>query len=407
MGINFLRIAYFDCFSGASGDMIVGALLDCGVSIDGLKRQLGTLGVSGYEISCSRAVKKGISCTRFLVSVPVAESHPHRHLKDIKALIDASGLEEEVKSKSSLIFERLAAAEAKVHGTSREEVHFHEVGAIDSIIDVVGSVIALKMLGIEKIYSSRVNCGSGFSTSSHGTMPVPSPAAMELLSGAEIYSSGVEKEILTPTGAAILSTLASSFGPMPALILERVGYGGGAMELGIPNVLRVLVGQAVPNQSEQALEAVSLVEANIDDMNPQLFEYVMERLFESGALDVYLTPVQMKKGRPATLLTAVCPVNKCHEISKVILKETTTIGVRFKNELRHKAARIHAEVATKYGMIRIKLASFDGELINLQPEYDDCKKAALAAGVPLKEVIDEAKAIAMKKDFGWHFGPKK
>lgn len=402
-----MRIAYFDCFSGASGDMIVGAMLDCGVPVDELRRELGKLGLSGCEISCSRVMKKGISCARFIVSVAKEAHQPHRHLKDIAALIDGSRLEEEVKIKSKSVFAKLAAAEAKVHGTSPEEVHFHEVGAIDSIIDVVGSVIALKKLGVQKVYSSRINCGSGLFTSSHGAMPIPGPAAMELLAGVEIYSSGVEHELLTPTGAALLSTLASGFGPMPAMVLEKVGYGGGAMDLEIPNALRVVVGQAAQKGEDQVLGAVMVVEANIDDMNPQLFEYVMERLFEAGALDVYLTPVQMKKGRPGALLTAVCPADKCREISRLILKETTTIGVRFKEEMRYEALRAHAEVATKFGNIRVKIASFAGEIINLQPEYEDCKRAALASGAPLKEVMEEAKAVARRENFSWNAELKK
>ncbi len=391
-----MKIAYFDCFSGASGDMILGALLDAGLTIEKLREEIAKLRLSHYDLEVEKVVKKGIGGSQAHVIIDQDHhEHHHRHLSHILEIIDTSELSPTIKEKSTSIFRRLAEAEARVHRSSIEEVHFHEVGAMDSIIDVVGGVIGLETLGIEKIYCSPLHVGSGTIECAHGTLPVPAPATAELIQDIPVYSTGVRGELLTPTGAAILTTLASGFGPMPAMTLLRTGYGAGTADPGIPNLLRLSVGEVGAAAGDLAVEQAAVLETNIDDMNPQLYDYLIDQLLGQGALDVMLTPIQMKKNRPGTLLSVICPPDAVGRVSDLLLKETTTIGLRWRVENRICAQREIQRIDTDYGSIRVKVARNNGHLINLQPEYDDCKRAALEKKIPLKTVMDETRSAAM------------
>jgi hypothetical protein len=390
-----MKIAYFDCFSGASGDMILGSLVDAGLSPRLLREAIRKLGISTIGLKITKVLKGGISGTR--VAVEGHEKRPHRNLKEMLRIVDRSGLDDEVKTTSRAIFERIASVEAKIHRTSTEEIHFHELGGLDSAVDICGAVWGVRELGIEKIHVSRVNVGGGFVRCEHGVLPVPAPATLALMKGKPIYSSGVEKELLTPTGAAILTTLGSGFGPMPSMTVERIGYGAGRADLPHPNLLRLTLGT-----SEESLgdENVMVIETNIDDMNPQFYDYVMERLLDLEVKEVFLTPVLMKKNRPATLLTIISPCELLSSVIEFLLKETTTIGLRWHEERRARAQREIVSLATKYGKIRFKLARWKGALVNVSPEYEDCRQVALKKKVPLKEVFEEAKraAILLRKN---------
>jgi uncharacterized protein (TIGR00299 family) protein len=313
-------------------------------------------------------------------------------LKEILRIIERSGIEAEVKEKSKEIFKRIASAEAKIHQTPMEEVHFHELGGLDSIVDIVGSVWGIRQLGIEKIYVSKVNVGAGFVKCEHGILPVPAPATLSLMEGKPIYSSGVERELLTPTGAAILTTLGSEFGPMPLMKVDRIGYGAGRDNLTHPNLLRLIIGTS---ESTSEKERVAVIETNIDDMNPQFYDYVMEKLFAMEVLEVFITPILMKKNRPGHLLTVICSSEKLPFVTKFLLRETTTLGLRWHEEERAKTDREILTLQTKYGKIRFKLARWEGKVVNLSPEYEDCKRLALEKRVPLKEVFEEAKRVAI------------
>ncbi len=382
-----MKGAYFDCPAGASGDMIIGALLGAGLSLKALEAELKKLPLGGYSLFGEKVNKAGVSATKF--TVKVKEQGSARGIKDIENILHGSGLGEEVRERSLSAFRRLAEVEAKIHGVPVESVHFHEVGAVDSIVDIVGTFIGVKLLGIERLFSSPVNAGGGFARSEHGTIPVPAPATLELMKGKPIYSEGPEKELLTPTGALLLTELASSFGPLPVMCLERVGYGAGGWDLPIPNVLRLMIGEL---EAEASTETVASVETNIDDMNPQFYQHIMERCFELGALDVYMTLVVMKKNRPGTLLTVICPLDKREQVAGLLMRESTTLGVRLKEFTRLKAQRRSAHVKTPYGEVALKVAELDGKPVNVTPEYEDCRRIALARGLPLKEVFDAAKA---------------
>ena len=307
-------------------------------------------------------------------------------------IIERSSLETHIKKKSKEIFERIALAEAKIHQKPVDDIHFHELGGLDSVVDIVGSVWGLDQLEIKQIHVSKVNVGTGFVRCEHGLLPVPAPATLYLMEGKPIYSSGVERELLTPTGAAILTSLGLEFGPMPLMKVERIGYGAGRDELSHPNVLRLIIGTSVSNSEK---EKVMVIETNIDDMNPQFYDFVMEELFAMGIKDVFLTPIIMKKNRPATLLTIVTSPEKLSSITKFLLKETTTIGLRWREEVRARADREILSLRTKYGKIRFKLARWDGKMINVSPEYEDCKRLALEKRISLKEIFEEAKKEAM------------
>ena len=388
-----MRTAYFDCFSGASGDMILGALIDAGLSLRRLREELKRLRIPTVRLEIGRVLKKGISGTR--VSVEGRdEKRSHRNLKEVLRILRGSSVEPEVKEKSEEIFERIASVEAKIHHIPTEEVHFHELGGLDSIVDIVGAVWGIRELGIEKIHVSKVNVGTGFVKCEHGILPVPAPATLSLMEGKPIYSSGVERELLTPTGAAILSTLGSEFGSMPRIHVERIGYGAGRDDLPHPNLLRLIIGTS---ESTSGKETVAVIETNIDDMNPQLYDYVMEKLLAMEVLEVFITPILMKKNRPGHLLTVICPSGKLPSVTAFLFRETTTLGLRWHQEEREKTDREIQPLRTKYGRIRFKLARWEGSVVNRSPEYEDCKRLALETGVPLKDVFEEAKRVALSR----------
>ena len=386
-----MKIAYFDCFSGASGDMILGSLIDAGLSPQRLREELKKLRIPTVHLKVKKVLKGGISATQVMVEGK-GEKRSHRNLKEILRIVERSGVEAEVKEKSKEIFKRIASVEAKIHQTPMEEVHFHELGGLDSIVDIVGSVWGIRQLGIEKIYVSKVNVGRGFVKCEHGILPVPAPATLSLMEGKPIYSSGVERELLTPTGAAILTTLGSEFGSMPLMNVERIGYGAGRDNLPHPNLLRLIIGTS---ESISGKEKVVVIETNIDDMNPQFYDYVMERLLAMEVLEVFITPILMKKNRPGHLLTIICSSEKLPSVTKFLLRETTTLGLRWHEEERAKTDREILTQETKYGKIRFKLARWEGKVVNLSPEYEDCKRLALEKRVPLKEVFEEAKRVAI------------
>jgi uncharacterized protein (TIGR00299 family) protein len=386
-----MKIAYFDCFSGASGDMILGSLIDAGLSPRRLREELKKLRIPMVHLRAKKVLKGGISGTQVIVEGK-SEKRSHRNLKEILRITERSSVETEVKETSKEIFKRIASAEAKIHQTPMEEVHFHELGGLDSIVDIVGSVWGIQQLGIEKIYVSKVNVGAGFVKCEHGILPVPAPATLSLMEGKPIYSSGVERELLTPTGAAILTTLGSEFGSMPLMKVDRIGYGAGRDNLPHPNLLRLIIGTT---ESTSEKERVAVIETNIDDMNPQFYDYVMEKLFAMEVLEVFITPILMKKNRPGHLLTVICSSEKLPFVTKFLLRETTTLGLRWHEEERAKTDREILTLQTKYGKIRFKLARWEGKVVNLSPEYEDCKRLALEKRVPLKEVFEEAKRVAI------------
>jgi hypothetical protein len=430
------RILYFDCFSGIAGDMVLGALLDAGLPFDELKAALGSLAIDGYEIAAERVLRAGVSATKFRVieqhptgaaqhsadatqhpagatqhsadatqhpagatqhsadatqhSAGATHSHSHRHLKSIYGLIDRSGLSPAGRTRAKELFQRLGEAEAAIHQTSLERVHLHEVGAIDSIIDIVGAVFALEWVGADRIVCSPLNVGGGTVQSAHGLFPVPAPATLELLRDAPVYSGAVQKELVTPTGALIATSYASTFGPLPQMSVETIGYGAGDRDIpGTPNVLRVVIGRAA---EETHGDRVVVIECEIDDMNPQIFGVVMDRLYAAGALEVFYIPVQMKKNRPGTLLTVVAPPERKPALADVIFRETTTIGLRHHEVDRECLRREIVSIETPVGAVRFKLAWRDGRVVNAVPEFDDCARIAGASNLSVKEV----QAIAIR-----------
>ena len=395
-----MKIAYFDCFAGASGDMILGALLDAGLDVEHLRSELAKLHLSHYDLRTEKVIKRGIGGTQALVLVDEEHHHHHhRHLSHIRGIIEKSDLEESVKQRSITIFTRLAKAEAKVHQTTVEHVHFHEIGAMDAIIDVVGGVAGMAALGIEKIFCSPLHLGSSVVKCAHGILPVPAPATAELIREKPVYSTGVEGELLTPTGAAILTTLSSGFGHIPAMTVEKIGYGAGTSDPEIPNLLRITIGEAADEDKDCLTEQVAVIETSIDDMNPQIYDYLIGKMLDMGALDVFLSPIQMKKNRPGTLVTVLCQPEKVGKFSDFLIRETTTIGLRWRTDHRIKALRIIKEVQTKYGTVRCKAAEVGGEVVNVSPEYEDCRRLAAEKNVPLKKILEEARTAALNIDF--------
>ncbi|MGA9537619.1 MAG: nickel pincer cofactor biosynthesis protein LarC [Desulfobacterales bacterium] len=389
-----MKIAYFDCFAGASGDMILGALVDAGLDIDELKSELAKLHLDHYDLQAQKVVKKGIGGSQVHVIIDEHHhGHHHRHLADIEAIINASDLETSVKKSGLEVFNRLARAEASVHRTSVDAIHFHEVGAMDAILDVMGAVAGIHALGIDKVICSPLHLGSGTVACAHGTLPVPAPATAELVKGKPVYASGVQGELLTPTGAAILTTLSADFGPLPAMAVETIGYGAGTSDPALPNLLRVMIGRAAETIKDCDMEQVAVLETNIDDMNPQIYEYIITKVLQMGALDIYITPVQMKKNRTGMLVTLVCAFEKVGQFADFLLRETTTIGLRWRSENRLKAWRRMESMETPYGRINFKIAQVGKETINVAPEYEDCLRAALERKVPLKQVMAEANKI--------------
>jgi uncharacterized protein (TIGR00299 family) protein len=386
-----MRTAYFDCFSGISGDMAIGALIDAGMSFEALRDQLATLNIPGYDLAAERVKKHGIAGTKFHVNVHDSGPH-HRRLRDIEAILRASRLEVQIQERALAVFTRLAEAEAIIHHTTVDDVHFHEVGAIDSIVDITGTVIGLHTLGVQRVLASAVNVGAGFVRAAHGVLPVPPPATAELLKGAPTYARGQDGELTTPTGAALLATLAEGFGPLPAIRVEQIGYGAGTKDLPhAPNLLRVFIGE---DGIRGDADLITVLEANLDDMNPEWFEYAQEQLFAQGALDVFYTPIFMKKNRPATKLTVLCDSGKVDAIVDTLFRDTSTFGVRTYEVRRQKLQRFSQTVDTGYGPIAVKIGQWRGQVVQISPEYESCRQAARRCGVPLKEVYQAAEAQA-------------
>ncbi|MGH9495826.1 MAG: nickel pincer cofactor biosynthesis protein LarC [Candidatus Sulfotelmatobacter sp.] len=448
-----MRIAYIECFSGISGDMFLGALVDAGVSPRLLEDAVAALNI-GASLKISRVVRSGISATKvdvwvdgekdlpreeFWAKQDVArallpadanarhthsheEHHGHdqheaategsragvpaphepgRHLSEIKKIISAAEISELAKKTAIGIFEALGAAEAKIHATPIEKVHFHEVGAVDAMVDIVGAAVGAEALGVDQMVCSPLNVGGGTVKCAHGTIPVPAPATVELLKGAAVYSSGLQMELVTPTGAAIVKTLVSRFASFPEMKIEKSGYGAGSRDFpGHPNVVRLVIGESAGSAlaSKTASETVTVLEANLDDLNPQVFGYVMDQLLEADALDVFGIPVQMKKNRPGTLLTVLCKPEDASKLTQLIFTETTTLGVRRRDEVRQTLSRRWENVRTPWGEVRIKIASMNGTVTNYAPEYEDCRRIAAEQHVPLKTVMQEASRAYQKPE---------
>ena len=419
-------IAYFDCFCGVSGDMILGALVDAGLDPATLQSELGKLELSDVSLTFEPTQRRGIRATRATVKVadePISagcEHHLHhresapdpprqaapgatatrpaiRHYRDIADILGASQLDDEVRTLSLQIFRRLAMAEAEVHGVDVDEVHFHEVGSLDAIVDVVGAVIGLRLLEIDTVYASPLHCGTGVVNCAHGTIPVPVPAVVALCRDVPVIQTDVAAELVTPTGAAILTTLAAEFGPVPEFVQRGVGYGAGSRDLEArPNVLRVRLG-TLRNVRRHGRDEAVLIEANIDDMNPEVYGYLFDRLLEAGARDVYVTPVHMKKGRPGNVLSVLVDEGLTEEMADLILRETTTIGLRFNRVERRVLERSSQTVSTPFGDLRVKVSSHLDGSSRRAPEYDDCARLAREANIPLLSVYEAAMA-ALKEE---------
>ena len=398
--------AYLDCFAGISGNMFLGALIDIGLPFEKLQEVIQSLPISGYNLTLNKVQKCGIAATHFDVALQqhVEESaehshehhhhHEHRHLPDIIRIIDEAFLADDIKTLSKQVFTRLAQAEAKVHGTTIDKVHFHEVGAVDTIIDIVGTIFGLKYLGIDEVYVSKLQTGTGFIQCSHGIMPVPAPATAQLLQGVPYYHGTIERELVTPTGAALISVLAKEFTGIPQnFITDKIGYGAGTWELEIPNTLRIITGQTITTRNDSLV----VMETNIDDLNPQFYSHVMDKLFADGALDVWLTPIIMKKGRPAHKLSVLAPQAIREQMTTTLLTETSTIGVRYYPVERSVAERQIISVEVPWGQAKIKISSLNGKVVNVSPEHDDCKNLASKSGVPLKNVWQAVQEAGLRK----------
>ena len=390
------KIAYFDCFSGASGDMIIGSLLDAGLDLEVLKRGLAGLDFHGYQLTAEKVLRASITATKFNVVLLEEEhehshesSHHHRGLTEILNIINTGYIPDSVKTKSSEIFRKLGEVEAGIHGVPLEEVHFHELGAIDTIVDIVGTVFALETLKIERIYSSPLAVGSGTVKTAHGILPVPAPATLQILAdaGAPIINAPLSEnppgELLTPTGAVLISSLASGF-KRPNLKVEKVGYGAGNKQFPTwPNVVRIWIGEETEGESDDGLV---LLETNIDDMNPQIYGYLMERLFSEKAADVWFTPIQMKKNRPAVMLSVLAPSSLEAKLSEIIMTETSTLGIRSRTVSRHMAQREIIEFNSSLGDVSAKIKHWNQQIVAISPEYDDCRRLALEHNLPIHEV---------------------
>ena len=397
-----MTVLYFDCFSGASGDMVLGALIDLGVTLESIRAALGSLAIDPSVVWTERVGRAGITATKFSVRgedpdpTPThshahahhhhehRHHHPHRTLEEIGRLVDRSALSSTGKARVHRLFTRLGEAEAAIHGTTLDRVHLHEVGALDSIVDIVGAVHALEVLGADRIVASPLNVGSGTVTSAHGVYPVPAPATTALLTGVPIYGGPQQMELLTPTGALLISDYAQAYGPMPPMRVGRTGYGAGSRDVpGRPNVLRAILGEA---EGAAAGDVVTVIETEIDDMNPQLCGPLLERLLSAGAHDVYYTPVFMKKNRPGTLLTVIAPPDARERLTAAIFRESTTIGVRYRDMQRECLDREVVSVHTPAGPVRIKVARRNGAVLNASPEFDDCLRLANASTLSVKEI---------------------
>jgi pyridinium-3,5-bisthiocarboxylic acid mononucleotide nickel chelatase len=384
-----MKVAYFDCFSGISGDMTLGALLDAGCDLLRLREELRGLQVPGWELSAEKVWKNVMAAT--YAHVKTEDQQKHRSLGAILQILRDSKLASVVRDRASAIFQKLGEAEARVHDVSIEKIHFHEVGAVDAIVDIVGVCIGFHALGIEKFVCSPLNVGGGTVKMAHGVLPVPAPATANLLQGKPTYSNGVQRELVTPTGAAIVATLCDSFGPQPPMSVSAIGYGAGAADLeGQPNVLRIMIGEAAEKTVPGYDQEITVIEANLDDMNPQIYGYFQEKALAAGALDVFTTPVQMKKNRPGTLLSVLCQPADAQTLMTLIFAETTTFGVRTHAAQRRVLPREFVKVTTSFGEVRVKLSRVNGRILHVSPEYDDCRKLAQEKNVPLQRVINEA-----------------
>ena len=413
------KILYFDCFSGASGDMILGALIDAGLPLDELRAALGSLALNGVRLQAERVDRSGIAATNFSVVTtehthdahahthdhdhgrhhhnhqsPDGEpstndadgyhQHHHRGLTEICSMVDGSALSSTAQARAKHLFSRLAKTEAEIHQQPVEEIHLHEVGAVDSIIDIAGAVFGMEWVGADQVVASALNVGSGTVKCAHGVMPVPAPATAQLIEGVPVYSTGTQAELLTPTGALVVTDYADRYGPMPAMRVQQIGYGAGDRDLpGTPNVLRVVIGD---DGGTSSLQRVVVLESEIDDMNPQIFGVLMDRLYAAGALDVFYAPIQMKKNRPGTLVSVVALPEHREALSEVLFRETTTLGVRFREMDRERLEREELTVDTPLGPIRFKVARRLGVVVNAAPEFDDCVRVAEEKGLSVKDV---------------------
>lgn len=394
-----MKIAYFDCYSGISGDMILGALVDAGLPVEALRSEVAKLKLPGVDLTSEKVRRRQFMGTRVHVITP-QDPHHHRHLSDILSILEKSDLGEAVLTPARRIFERLGEAEATVHGVPVDRIHFHEVGALDTIVDVTGALIGLNALGIREIYASAVNLGGGKIQAAHGEMPVPAPGTASLLRGIPVYGSPIEAELTTPTGAAIISSVAKAFGALPPLHVEQIGYGAGSLDIpGRANLLRLIIGERIEDLEG---DEIAVVEANIDDMNPQLYEPLMNALFEGGAHDVFLTPIIMKKSRPATVVSAIVPVGLEGSIGPILLRFSSTFGVRSRRMRRQILPREILTVQTRFGEVHVKVGRLQGRPIHLAPEYEDCRRLAETGKVPASEVmtaaVEAARAILTRLD---------
>jgi pyridinium-3,5-bisthiocarboxylic acid mononucleotide nickel chelatase len=389
-----MKILYYDCFSGISGDMNLGAMIDLGISKDSLIAELKKLNLDGWELNVAKDQRHGITGTKVTVR-QTRHEHAHRHLSDIEQIIDESGLDDQTKTLSKKIFMKIAEAEAKVHGIPVDHVHFHEVGAVDSIIDVVGAAICYIALGVDGVHVSEIELGSGFVNCDHGRLPVPAPATAEIIKGLPVKQGGVNFEATTPTGAAILATLCTTSGKSFRMNTMKTAYGIGHKEnQDVPNVLRVFLGESEPE--EKGHEAI-LLECNIDDMNPEFFEYITEKLFRSGAADVYLSNIIMKKGRPGVILNVICETGSEGIIKEIIFHETTSLGIRTFPFRKDTLVRVLETIDTEFGKVNIKRSFLGEKEVSSKPEYDDCRRIATDEGIPIKEVYSRIMAILTGK----------
>lgn len=389
-----MTIAYFDCFSGISGDMILGALVDLGLDVEDLASTLSSLDLEEFRLETREVSSYGLRATKVDVIVP--DSVLVRTFNNIRDLIENSALPQRVKATSMEIFMRLASAESVVHGKPIDQVHFHEVGAVDSIVDIVGSAYGVHALGITEVFSSPLPMGHGMIKTAHGALPVPAPAVLEILQDTPTYGRGIPTEIVTPTGAAVIKTLATSFGVAPLMRIDRVGCGAGTKDIGVPNLLRVVTGvpSEYPAESE---ELAYLVSTNIDDMNPEFYDYVIERLLGAGAHDVWLTPIQMKKTRPGTVITVLCAPGDATALKRILLEETSTFGLRTSTVMKKAIEREIVEVETPWGKVAVKVGREGNRVTNISPEFADCARIAGEQGVPIKEVFRKAQSLAQEQ----------
>jgi len=388
-----MRVAYFDCHSGISGDMFVASLLDAGLSFERLEEKLKKLNISGFSIDMKKVTKGSLTAVKF--NVVDKTKQKARNINDIRKIIEGSDLEDELINKAVEIFRTIAEAEAKIHGEEIEDIHFHEVGAIDSIVDILSSVIGLKELGIEKCFSSCVHLGSGFTKCQHGLIPLPAPATIEILKGVPVFSNNIKFEMTTPTGAALLKNCVEKFDYFPNIVLDRIGYGAGSRELTFPNVLRVMIGEMKQEYYES--DKVTNIKTNIDDMNPQIYSSLMDDLFSLGALDVYIKPVMMKKNRPGVELTVISSNDKTEKILDKLFRSTTTFGVRLQELGRKKLKRDIIEVKTEYGHVNVKLGYIGKKIIKFLPEYEDCLRLSKEFNIPVTEIMQKIKFIVSNK----------